>query len=65
MKYVCLDYDSCAWYNYLKPDDYKQSLEQVISCEECSHLAVLVSDDFNIASTLEQNKLYILLQEKE
>ena len=65
MKYVCLDYDSCAWYYYLQADDYKHPLEKVVSCEECSHLAVLVSDDFDIASTLEQNELYIFLQEKE
>ena len=65
MKYVCLDYDSCGWYSYLQEKDYKEILEQVIYCRECSSLAVLVPNDFNIASNLEKNQLYILLQEKE
>lgn len=65
MKYVCLDYDCCGWYRYLRQEDYKEQLDQVIYCEDCSNLAVLVSDDFNIALALEQNQLYILLQEKE
>ena len=65
MKYVCLDYDSCAWYMYLEEKDYKENLEQVIYCRECTALAVLVPNDFNIASSLERTQLYILLQEKE
>ena len=65
MKYVCLDYDCCGWYYYLEKEDYKYFLEQVIPCEECSNLAVLVSDDFDVALALEQNELYIILQEKK
>ena len=65
MKYVCLDYDSCGWYTYLQQEDYKQELEQVIYCEQCPQLAVLVPKEFNIALHLKQNQLYILLQEKQ
>ena len=65
MKYVCLDYDSCGWYFYLQKEDYSQALEKVIYCNECSSLAVLVPNHFNIAFNLKKNQLYILLQEKE
>lgn len=65
MKYVCLDYDSCGWFIYLKEQDYKDNLDQTILCEECASLAVLVPNNFNIAYILEQDQLYILLQEKE
>jgi len=65
MKYVCLDYDTCGWFYYLTSEDYKDHLPEVVYCEECANLAVLVKKDFDIASVLEANQTYMILQEEE
>lgn len=48
MKLLCLDIDNCAETYFLKDDDYKlfNLNEKFHRCQECSSIAILVSDDF-------------------
>jgi ssDNA-binding Zn-finger/Zn-ribbon topoisomerase 1 len=53
MKRVCLNYQSCSYYEYL--DSIKDEM-LCISCPECNSIAVLVKDTFNTEHELSKQK---------
>ena len=63
MKYTCLDYESCDYYEYLTDEDLSLSPQPVIRCPECNSLAVLVPNTFNIKEKLEETPLLIFEEE--
>lgn len=64
MKYTCLNYENCDYYEYLKDEDLNPSPQPVIKCPECNSLAVLVSNTFNIKDELEALPLFVFEEEQ-
>lgn len=59
MKYVCMNYQECEYYEYIQTEDLKDS-DNVIYCPNCNSLAILVSSDFNIKEILEDSVVFVL-----
>jgi len=62
MKYVCMDYERCDYYQYLTDEDLTSPQLPVINCPQCNSLAVLVANSYNIKEELEEHP-YFLFEE--